>query len=175
MDLNNENQVREIFASLNKDSLEPHPFLRTRVLAASKELVKARKHVFYWKLVSAFSMACLALTLVYNTYQSPVTTVALNRPYVIHMNFSEEDASYVASAEIMLPKGVSFHSVKNPTISKARSLKLPVNVSADGRTKLPFVVVASGKGDKKILVRLYDKNNNVVKEDFIKVSFNKKS
>lgn len=175
METDTELRVKDIFDSLKRDKVTPHPFLKTRVLATSRDLMRAKKKIFYWKFISIFSMACLVLSLFYHTKISQTPTIALNEPYVIHMHFSEEEASFVAFAEIDLPKGVSFHSKRNPQIREARKLRLPVRISSDGRTKLPFVVVANGKGTKKIHVRLFDWDNNPIKEDFIKVSFDRKS
>jgi hypothetical protein len=168
-------KVKKVFKSLVPKDLGPHPFLKTRVLATSRELLESRQNVFYWKLISGLSMLCLVVSLVYNTKTTPVTGIALNEPYVIHMKFSDQEVKFVAAAEIVLPTGVNFHSLKNPLINKMRIMRLPVSADADGRTKLPFVVVANDKGNKKIQVRLFDIHNNVLKEDVIKVLFQSKN
>jgi hypothetical protein len=171
MNNDSELKVKQVFESLVQEDFGPHPFLKTRVLATSRELIKSRQKIFYWKLVSGLSMACLVISLAFNAKTTPANGIALNEPYVIHMTFSDEEVKFVAAAEIELPTGVKFHSLKNPQINKMRKLRLPVSVDKDGRTKLPFVVVANDKGYKKIQVRLFDSDNNVLKEDVIKVRF----
>ena len=53
-------------------------------------------------------------------------------------------------------------------------MKLPIDIKAAGRGKLPFVVASDSQGEKKILVRLLDENNLVVREQVLKFRFAKK-
>ena len=175
MEHDQEERVRGIFNKLNKDELTPNPYLKTRILAESHALNESRKKLNFWRLVSSLALTSLVLTiLMINQKPMSMNTLALNRPYVIHVSFSEQEVGLVAAAEVILPKGVYFHSDKNPQVRDIRKLRLPVGAQMDGRTRLPFVVVADKEnGVKKIQVRLFDNNNNLIKENFIKVNLNR--
>ena len=171
-----ENKIKSLFGNLKKHEVQPHAFLKTRILANSRDLMRAEKKVFYWKLVSAFSVASLVLTLLVGQQQRTQKALfATNEPYVIHMNFSEHEAQNVVIAEITLPDDVTFHSERNPQIAQLRTLRLPFKVGHDGRTKLPFVVMAREIGNKKIQVRLLDQDNKVIRENSIVVNVDKRS
>ena len=173
--MDNESEVKTILSKLNQEDLLPHPYLKTRILAVARELRATERKLFFWKMFSTLSMACLVMSLYFHPFTNHQNSIPLNTPYVIHMNFNDQESTHVAIAEIQLPQGISFHSEKNLSLREARQLRLPVFLTKDGRYKLPFVVVASGEGTKKIHVRLFDKDNHLVKESFIKVNFNRKS
>lgn len=175
MEREQEERVRGIFNKLNKDELTPHPYLKTRILAESEALNDSRKKLNFWRLVSSLALTSLVVIVTLTSFKpKPMNTLALNRPYVIHVNFSEQEVGLVAAAEIVLPKGVHFYSDKNPQVREIRKLRLPVGAQVDGRTRLPFVIVADkASGVRKIQVRLFDNNNNLIKENFIKVNLNR--
>ncbi len=175
MERDQEERIRGILNKLNQDELTPHPYLKTRILAESEALNESRKKLNFWRLVSTLALTSLVVTVLMTSFKrKSLNTLALNRPYVIHVNFSDKEVGVIAAAEIELPKGVHFYSDKNPQVREMRKLRLPVGAQFDGRTRLPFVIVADkAKGIKKIQVRLFDTNNNLVKENFIKVNLNR--
>lgn len=170
-----EKSVKGILAKVKEGDHGPHPFLKSRIISASREINSSRKKMFFWKSLSLLTSVCLIFVMFSNVKRNEKNVVPLNNSYVIHMQFSEEDAVMIANAEVTLPDDVQFYSASNPEIKTKKTLVLPVKVSVDGRTKLPFVVMATAPGKKKILVRLLDNDQNLIKHSYITVTFNKRS
>jgi hypothetical protein len=92
--------------------------------------------------------------------------------YVIHVDFNQADKNIVAKAEIELPKDVHFVSSRKEVREENR-LTLPVDIKATGRGKLPFVVSSDFSGEKLIKVRLLNEDNQLVREQILKLKFAK--
>lgn len=175
-DSNNKNEdlVRSALSKMDSVDLNPSSFMKTRLVAQFKERQNSQKSVLIWKFASAFSLAAcgvLALVLVSKTSQPP--KVVANNAYVIHLDFTAEDLKSVASAEVILPTPVHFVSTRNKEMKDMRSLRLPLRIAGEGRARLPFVVASSEVGTQTIHVRLFDENNNLLKERDLSVRFAK--
>jgi hypothetical protein len=171
------NSMDALFAKLRETKIEPSPFLKTRVLARANEGQGLQKNLLFWKVLSLGSLTSLALALVvtFNMYKKTQKSQAdgiAEQAYVIHINFNDADKTSVARAQIELPSDVHFVS-KNQDMRGQRSLTLPVAVKTLGKGKLPFVVSADFPGEKEIKVRLLDENDQVVREQIMKLKFAK--
>ncbi|MBL7669751.1 MAG: hypothetical protein JNM39_04640 [Bdellovibrionaceae bacterium] len=165
-------QIKSLFQAAKDTELEPSPYLRVRVLASLQMRRSSFLRVNSWKLVSAVSTFALVLVSTYalNLQRKAEPTVVAQQSYVIHVNFSEDDMTRVVKAEVVLPEGVGFVSKKGLTDGK-KSLRLPIDIKSTGRGKLPFVVTSTVGGEQKILVRLLDEQNHLVREQYLKFKF----
>lgn len=165
-------QIANLFQAVNNVSLDPSPYMRTRVLAVLREDQRPFYRVKVWKLFSAVSMFVLVLVSAYAiSLMNKIESSGVAREaYVIHVNFSENDLSKVANAEVVLPDGVRFVSKKGLAEGK-KMLRLPIDIKSVGRGKLPFVVTANSDGEKQILVRLLDEHNQLVREQVLNFKF----
>lgn len=168
-------QMRSLFSSVRAADIEPSPYLRTRVLAHLTDEFKQSNQLKFWKFFSAGSFVAMAMMGFYvmNTFNPSSTAASSQQAYVIHVDFNQNDLSHVAQAEVVLPDGVKFVT-KNGSIDSKKSLRLPIDIRSVGRGKLPFVVSSDSVGDKEILVRLLDENNQVVRDQVLKFKFAKK-
>lgn len=172
--LNEQEALEAIFGQVRRAHIEPSPYLKTRVLAHLKAGQKHQKNLRFWQFFSAGSFAAMLLVAIYavDITKTLKTDGAANQAYVIHVEFNQDDLSKVAQAEVVLPDDVYFKSSKGK-LRDQRQLKLPVELKTAGRGKLPFVVTSEAEGEKSILVRLLDENNNVVREQTLKFKFAK--
>lgn len=165
-------QIKSLFQAAKDNDLEPSPYLRTRVLASLRTRQNSFLRINSWKILSAVSTLALVLVSTYtlNLQRRAEPTVVAQQSYVIHVNFSEDDLNRVVKAEVVLPEGVGFVSKKGLTDGK-KSLRLPIDIKSAGRGKLPFVVTSTVGGEQKILVRLLDEQNHLVREQYLKFKF----
>ncbi|MBK7961839.1 MAG: hypothetical protein IPK04_11975 [Bdellovibrionales bacterium] len=165
-------QIKSLFQAAKDTDLEPSPYLRVRVLASLQMRRSSFLRINSWKIVSAVSTLALVLVSTYtlNLHRRAEPTVVAQQSYVIHVNFSEDDLTRVVKAEVVLPEGVGFVSKKGLTDGK-KSLRLPIDIKSAGRGKLPFVVTSTVGGEQKILVRLLDEQNHLVREQYLKFKF----
>jgi len=178
---NNENltpeqkqQLSAIFAQVRAAEVEVSPYLKTRVLAHILQGRKQSGSLFFWKalaLGSFFSVLFLGI-LSFNLYQKTHADGITQQAYVIHIDFDQADKDIVATAEIELPDDVHFVSSKKE-IREERKLSLPVDVKMAGRGKLPFVVSSDFSGEKEIKVRLLNENDQLIREQVLKLKFAK--
>ena len=169
-----EKQLSSIFAQVRAIDLEVSPYLKTRVLANLRQSPEQTGRLFFWKslaLASLFSVLFLAFVSL-NLYQKSRTDGVTQQAYVIHIDFDQADKDVVATAEIELPEDVHFVSSKKE-VREERKLSLPVDVKMAGRGKLPFVVTSDFSGEKEIKVRLLNENDQLVREQVLKLKFAK--
>jgi hypothetical protein len=169
-----ETQLKSVFSSIRQAEVEAPVFLKARVLAHLKDDRKQRHSLFFWKALSAGSLFSLIFLGVFsfNLYKKSPTDGITQQAYVIHIDFNQADKNVVANAEIELPKDVHFVSSKKE-IREESKLTLPVDIKVAGRGKLPFVVTSEFSGEKEIKVRLLDENNQLVREQVLKLKFAK--
>lgn len=176
----NENELdrrmQEIFAPLKAMEIAPPPFLKTRLLAHGKESVSMAKGLYFWKLLSGASLAALIFVsaFAYRLFDKSSADAMVQQAYVIQIDFNQADQRTVARAEIELPGDVQFVS-KNPKFQNQKKLSLPVAVKNLGRGKLPFVVSSDGLGERRIKIRLLDAQDQLVREEVLKVKFAKQN
>lgn len=168
----NPENLQAIFSEVRSKDFSAPPFMKTRVLAHVREVQMQRKQLFFWKALSSFAVAALVVVSLVTVQMSQKSTpdIVTNQVYVIHVDFNQDDQARVAQAEVELPEGVHFES-KRPEIRNLRKLKLPVNIGAIGRAKLPFVLSSTSAGEKAIKVRLLDDGDQVVREQVMSFKF----
>jgi hypothetical protein len=167
-------QLNALFARVRAADIEAPPYLKTRVLAQLRDLKKQNRSLLFWKALSAGSLLGLLFlgALSFNLYQKSNSDGLTKQAYVIHIDFNQADRDVVAKAEVELPEDVHFVSSKKE-IREERTLSLPVDVKVAGRGKLPFVVTSDYSGEKEIKVRLLNENNELVREQILKLKFAK--
>jgi hypothetical protein len=166
-------ETREIFARVQAADIQAPLYMKTRVLARVNER-RQNRTLLFWKLLSAGSLMSVVILgfLSFSLYHKENLDGVTQQAYVIHIEFNESDKAMVAEAEIELPQDVHFVS-KNKTIAQERKLRLPVEVRALGRGKLPFVVASDSSGEKAIKVRLLNEKDELVREQVLKLKFAK--
>lgn len=174
LDPKEELQIESIFARLKGLEIEASPYLKTKVLAHLNEEKKHKSSLLFWKLLSVGSLCSLILLgfISVDLFQNSHSDGAIKQAYVIHIDFNQSDKEQVVRAEVELPSDVHFASSNN-TIREERKLKLPVAVKSLGKGKLPFVVTSDSSGEKQIKVRLLNENDELVREQILKLKFAK--
>lgn len=167
-------QFTSLFNELRAATVEAPPFLKTRVLAHTKRQNESSQKLFFWKSLAGLSLFAFLLLGVFswNLYQNSHADGMTKQAYVIHVDFNQADKNIVAKAEIELPKDVHFVSSRKEVREESR-LTLPVDIKATGRGKLPFVVSSDFSGEKLIKVRLLNEDNQLVREQILKLKFAK--
>lgn len=175
MDQDDKNSIRmsEVFRGVRASGIEAPQFMKTRVLAQLRQERQFKRKLFIWKFVTAGSLAVLVATFLIGFKMiSQIKADAFTRQaYVIHVDFTQNDRQEVAAAEVELPQGVHFVSKSN--VGSMHKLRLPVDVKTAGPGKLPFVVSADDPGEKKIIVRLLNHDDRVIREQVLNYRFAK--
>ncbi|MGE4131517.1 MAG: hypothetical protein AB7F86_07745 [Bdellovibrionales bacterium] len=166
-----EAKVKEVLGRVPEQG--PSPFFAARVVARAGlgEKSSAAKEVWIWKWIAGISLTAALALVVALKVQSPSTPQEMlftYQPYVIQVDFEAEDTGLVASAEVILPEGVSFVS-KNKVVRSLRQLRLPISDLKDG--KLPFVLVAEKEGEFAVLVKMYGESDEVVRTKVMNFHF----
>lgn len=166
--------LAEIFQRAKQAEVPAPAYLKTRVLAHLRESRAGGKGLLFWKLLSAGSLTAMLVMGVfsYQAYQQKPTDGITQQAYVIHIDFNQDDKTLVAQAEVELPEHVHFVSSRKEIRAESK-LRLPVDVKALGRGKLPFVVASEVSGEKSIRVRLLNEKNELVREQVLKLTFAK--
>lgn len=163
-----ENQIRQIFQRLPQ--VEPSPYMAGRIVTQVQALRRSRRQLWIWRWVAAASLTALIAVVTVNKQQSAHEALYASQPYVIHVNFDDNEVKLAASAEIELPDGVSFVS-RDSEIQALRRMKLPVNAEGAGRNRLPFVVKSDRTGDLALQVHIYDAQDNLIQTKTLTLHF----
>ncbi len=175
----------------------PPPFFTQRVLAQLQSRREQKKLLRWWKwaalLSPAFSLAAVVLVLQLNTSMfegsslesqailsqshrssDPITDISfsaeINKAYAVKVEMAELDSLPLASVQILLPEGVSFFSREYPELQDKNSLELDLDHEWMSET-LPFVISSSTTGLKRILIRFFDSEQNLVSERSVNIDF----
>jgi hypothetical protein len=172
-DDNDNIRMSEVFKGVRASGIEASQFMKTRVLAQLRQERQFKRKLFMWQFVTAGSLAALVATFFIGFKMiSQIKADAFTREaYVIHVDFTQNDRQQVAAAEVELPQGV--HFVSKSGVASLHKLRLPVDVKAAGRGKLPFVVSADDPGEKRIVVRLLNRDDQVIREQIFNYRFAK--
>jgi hypothetical protein len=171
---NDEKRLSALFQQVKQVDIEAPPYLKARVLARLKEEAKYKGSLLFWKLLSFGSLTAIILLgfVSLNLYKKTNSDGLTQQAYVIHVDFNQSDLDRIQQAEVELPNDVHFVS-SNKSVREERTMKLPIEVKALGRGKLPFVVSSDFSGEKEIKVRLLNSKNELVREQVLKLKFAK--
>lgn len=161
-----ESQSKAIFQRLGP--VDAPPYLARRVAARAQERTRTVREVRVWRWVAALSItAVLAITAVFRLQPKEQVFYTM-KPYVMQIGL--EDVQLADSAEIDLPDGLRFVS-SNEDIQAARSLRLPVTINKEGKSRLPFVVRSEKSGQASLQVRIYDSEDNLITTKTLNLNF----
>lgn len=159
-----ETQTKAIFKALPE--MEPSPYFAARV--AAKSAGSKSKELIVMRWVAALSLAAVVALVTFIQVQPKPDVLFTYQPYVIQVDFNAQEMKLADSAEVELPKGVSFVS-KNEAVKSLRTLRLPVAHVKNG--KLPFVVVSERSGSIPLLIRVYNANDELVQTKTLTLQF----
>lgn len=162
----NEAKSKEIFSRI--PATDPSAYFAARVAARASE--KPAREVVLWRWIAACSMAAVVALVTYIQFQPKQDVLYTYEPYVIQVDFTEQEIKLVESAEINLPEGVSFVS-KNHAVKELRSLKLPVDAKSG---RLPFVVVSELAGSVPLEIRMYNSQDQLIDTKTLTLHFGRK-
>jgi hypothetical protein len=168
----NENQqIGEIFAQVKRAGIEAPPFMKTRVLVQLRQERDFKQKLMFWRAISVGALATLIATFFigFKVVNDIKADAVIRQAYVIHVDFTQDDQVHVAKAEVELPRDV--HFVSKHDLGGVRKIRLPVDIKVAGRGKLPFVVSADTPGEKRIVIRLLDREDQVIREQVLKYNF----
>lgn len=171
----NQNELENLFAQVRNVEFEASPYLATRVLARLRENRKVQRQIWFWRILSgsvvAFGCAALVLS---SRWLEPMqdASVKVAQAYVIHVDFTAAEVASVDHVEVELPDGVHFYSKAHAKeLAELRKLNLPISPALAGRNKLPFVVQSEQTGEHRLMVRMFDGENNLIRERQLTVEF----
>ncbi len=159
-----ETQSKAIFKSLPQ--AEPSPYLAARITAKSG--IGRSRELVIMRWIAAVSFTAVVALVSFIQIQPKADVLYTYQPYVIQVDFNQEEIKLVESAEVELPEGVNFVS-KNEAVKSLRSLRLPVANVKDG--KLPFVVVSERSGRIPLMIRMYNANDELVQTKTLTLQF----
>lgn len=162
----NEQKSKEIFSQVS--AAEPSSFFAARVTARATS--KPAREVVLWRWIAACSLAAVLALVTYIQVQPKQDLLFTYEPYVIQVDFTEQEIKLVESAEVTLPEGVSFVS-KNKAVKELRSLKLPVDTQTG---RLPFVVVSELSGSVPLQIRMYNSQDELIDTKTLTLHFGRK-
>ena len=170
-------QSKAALQSLKSLSMEPSPFLKTRVLAQMRERKQSQVGTVHGYIKKYFMHAGLAtafifvVTFSFLQNKTVIPTYETGQAYVIRMDIRPYKDSKIAYAEVVLgDERVQFSSSKFAEISAQKKL----TVSWDNLVEkqfLPIVIKGMSAGQSKVVVNFYDSENNLVKSQDVNLNF----
>jgi hypothetical protein len=160
---------------------KPDPYFAQRVLAHAASR-KQEKTLFFWKWVSATSVAfgCLMSFYFYTTSINKLDfdykKAPTNKYMVLQLNELPQD-SRIVYVTLELDRDMDF-SLSDPTLVGKKELTIAIDTLNSKDARLPFVFLSRVAGKKNVRIKFLDEDFNVVKEDQYNLEFfsdNKKS
>ena len=167
-------QSQQALQSLKSLSVEPSPFLKTRVLAHAREQRQSKISFFkkYFLIPSITAALAILVSISYlQKKDSAVPTYAMGKDYVIRMDIRPFKDEPIAYAEIVLDdENVQFSSIKFSEISAQKKMTVSWENLVE-KQFLPIVIKGLKAGSSKVVVNFYDANNNLVKTQDVNLKF----
>lgn len=166
-------QSKAALQSLKSLSMEPSPFLKTRVLAQMRERKQEKvgffkKYFMHAGLATAF---LFVITFSFLQNKTVMPTYTTGQDYVIRMDIRPYKDSKIAYAEVVLGDGkVEFSSSKFSEISAQKKLTVSWENLVE-KQFLPIVIKGMRAGQSKVVVNFYDSENNLVKSQDVNLNF----
>lgn len=159
-----------LFKRAKGQPLQAPAHLATRVLAHLDERRRKRR-LWIWQSISALSLGlCAIMAFVVISGPSAQFEATVFSPHVVNVEVDKLVPGQSIEAEVILPSNVQFFSPSFPELAEERSLRLDVNSKGEVQY-VPFVVQGVESGKRKIRVKFYNKENNVVFEKAIEIDF----
>jgi hypothetical protein len=169
-DKENELQIKGIFAEAQKTELAPSAFLKTRILANIRGLQMEKQNRIFKRFAFAAPIAAIILVLLIIFIPESGMQIMTNQNVLVKIEIKEIGSLDIAYAEIDLPDGVTFYSVRHPEINSQQNITIAWTPQTE-TSKLPFIINAKTAGKKAIKIKFFDDNNNLVKEKSLNINF----
>lgn len=167
-------QSQKALQSLKTLSVEPSPFLKTRILAHVREQKQSKVSFFkkYFLVPALTAAVAIVMTIGYlKSKDSGVPAYAMGQDYVIRMDIRPYKESAIAYAEIVLgDEKIQFSSSKFTEISVQKKMTISWENLVE-KQFLPIVIKGLKEGSSKVVVNFYDASNNLVKSQDVHLKF----
>ncbi len=180
-----EQTSKDLMRPAAKLAVSAPPFLAQRILAQLETNKQQRKQVTWWRWAALLSPA-VSLVLVLGllnfnlSTQDPLSheeanfTALTDRAYAVRVELEEVETIGAQRVQILLPEGVAFFSRDYPELAEKNSLELELDPSLNLEA-LPFVISSSHEGIKRVLIRFFDSDSNLVDEKSVSIHFKSSS
>ena len=165
--------------SLRQVDVEPSTYLIHRLHANLNNQAQLKKSFFkikFWQAMSVVMSLAFVVSIIFlkknpSNLNGNVTEYALNQSYMIHIDIRSLSQTEIAYAEINLDgEGIQFSSAQFSDVTEMKKLLISWE-DFSNKQYLPVVVKGTKSGQNSVIVNFYDKNNNKVSSQEMKLNF----